>query len=70
MLRLNKKEYDRFFRDGKNEYAELLKNSGVEVRQDMSVDSGECVVETEYGTLRSGVKTQLERIRSALEQSS
>lgn len=69
VLRLNKKDYDRFFAEGKNEYADLLRSSGVEIRQDMSVDSGECIVDTEYGTLRSGVQTQLERIRSALESS-
>lgn len=69
VLRLNKKDYDRFFADGQNEYAELLRSSGVQIRQDMSVESGECIVETEFGTLRSGIKTQLERIRTALENS-
>lgn len=67
VLRVNKKEYDRFFANDSDEYTDLLKSSGVVIRQDMAVESGECIVETEYGTLRSGVRTQLERMRAALE---
>lgn len=67
VLRLNRKEYDRFFKEDKHELAELLESSGVKIRQDMSVESGEFVIESEFGTLRSGIQTLLERMRSALK---
>lgn len=66
ILRLNRKEYDRFFKEDKDEFAELLESSGVRVKQDMNVESGEFVIESEFGTLRSGIQTQLERMRQAL----
>lgn len=67
VLRLNKKDYDRFFTGNDNDTAEALKSAGIKVRQDLSVPQGECIVESEFGTLRSGVQTQLERMRQALE---
>ncbi|MBD5559214.1 MAG: hypothetical protein HDQ87_02480 [Clostridia bacterium] len=69
ILRLNRKEYDRFFKDDKDEFAELLESSGIQVKQDMNVESGEFVIESEFGTLRSGIQTQLERMRSQLTSS-
>lgn len=70
ILRLNRKEYDRFFKEDKDEFAELLESSGVKVKQDMNVESGEFVIESEFGTLRSGIQTQLERMRQALTTAS
>ena len=68
ILRVNRKEYDRFFKDESEEMAKLLRDSGVQIRQDMGVESGEFVVESEFGTLRSGIRTQLERMRTALTE--
>lgn len=68
ILRLNRKEYDRFFKDDSEDIARLLRDSGVQIKQDMSVESGEFVVESEFGTLRSGIQTQLERMRTALTE--
>lgn len=68
ILRLNRKEYDRFFKDESDDLARLLRDSGVQIKQDMGVESGEFVVESEFGTLRSGIQTQLERMRTALTE--
>ncbi len=66
VLRLNSEDYDKFFSDGEDEFVGLLRSSGVEIRKDMAVQRGECAVETEYGTLRSGIRTQLKRMEYAL----
>ena len=58
-LKTNKKEYDAFFASDQEQFASLLKSSGVLIKPDLSVQSGECVVETEFGTIRSGIQTQL-----------
>lgn len=69
VLHLNRKEYERFFKEDKHEYAQLLEDSGVQVKQDMNVEPGEFVIESEFGTLRSGIQKQLDRMRSALTAS-
>lgn len=68
VLRINQEEYDKFFADDNDEFVSLLKSSGIEIRKDLAVDRGECAVDTEYGTLRSGIRTQLKRMEHALRE--
>lgn len=65
-LKVNKKEYDEFFSSDQEQFASLLKSSGVSIKPDLAVESGECMVETEFGTLRSGIQTQLSLLESEL----
>ncbi len=68
VIKVSKAEYERIFADQSAEISEELKNSGVEVKQDLSLQSGDCVVETEYGNINSGVRTQLKRMGYALRE--
>lgn len=68
VLRVNKEEFDKFFADEQDEFVDLLKSSGIEIRKDLAIDCGECAIDTEYGTLRSGIRTQLERMGHALRE--
>lgn len=69
IVKVSKTEYERIFENHASGITRELKNSGVEIKQDLSLKSGECIVETEYGTINSGIKTQLKRIGYALEES-
>lgn len=68
VLKVSKKEYDRFFADDTDEYTVLLKSSGIRIKQDLSVECGECVIETDFGAIKSGTKIQLECIADALHE--
>jgi len=70
IIRVSKNEYEKLFADPNSEIIEELRNSGVEVRQDLSLKEGDCIAETEFGTINSGIKTQLKRLGYALEDSS
>lgn len=65
-LKVNKKEYDEFFSSDQNQFMTLLESSGVSIKPDLAVESGECMVETEFGTLRSGIQTQLNLLENDL----
>ena len=66
VLKVSKKEFELFFADDSDEFTALLKSSGIRVKQDISVESGECVIETDFGAIRSGIRMQHERITDAL----
>lgn len=66
VLKVSQKEYERFFADDKDEFTALLKSSGIQVKQDLAVEHGECVIETGFGALRSGIDMQHRRIAEAL----
>lgn len=66
LLKVNKKEYDRFFADEAEEFTALLKSSGILIKQDLSVEAGECMLETDLGTVCSGIRMQLKHIADAL----
>ncbi|HBU12269.1 MAG TPA: hypothetical protein DEB31_05935 [Clostridiales bacterium] len=70
IVNVSKAEYERLFADQDSEIVKELKNSGVEVRQNLTLKSGECVVETEFGTINASIKTQLSRLSRALEEGS
>lgn len=65
-IKVGKDAFEKFFIDPQNEFVLELKNSNVEIRQDLRLECGECVVETEYGTISSGIQTQLKRLGYAL----
>lgn len=62
ILKVSKREYDRFFAKDDDEFTALLKSSGIQIKQDFSIESGECTIETDLGTVCSGVRLQLEQI--------
>ncbi|MDY3004285.1 MAG: FliH/SctL family protein [Christensenella hongkongensis] len=67
ILKVSKHEYEYLFAK-EEEYVTELRNSGITVKQDLSLQKGDCVIETEYGTIRSGVRTQLKRMGYALRE--
>ena len=67
ILKVSKHEYEYLFAK-EEEYVTELRNSGITVKQDLSLQMGDCVIETEYGTIRSGVRTQLKRMGYALRE--
>jgi flagellar biosynthesis/type III secretory pathway protein FliH len=70
IIRVSKNEYEKLFADPRSEIVGELKNSGVEVRQDLSLKEGDCIAETAFGAINAGIKTQLKRLGYALEDSS
>ncbi len=68
IIKVSKAEYERIFAGGGSEISEELRNSGVEVKQDLSLKSGDCMVETEYGNICSGIRTQLGRMGYAMRE--
>jgi flagellar assembly protein FliH len=44
----------------------LGREMGMEIRGDIGVGAGGCVIETEYGAIDARIDTQLETIKSAL----
>ena len=66
VLRVSKDEYERLFADPDSDIVTELKNSGIEIRQDLSLKSGDCIAETQFGTINAGIKTQLKRLSSVL----
>ncbi len=68
VLRVNGADYDRFFANDADDFVSLLKSSGVEIRKDFKMEPAECCVETEYGTLRSGVRMQLQKMAHLLRE--
>ncbi len=67
-LKVSKEEYERFFADQSGELGKVLKNSGIKVVQDISLKSGDCVAETEFGYMDAGILTQLKRLEYSLKQ--
>ncbi len=68
VVRVSRNEYERFFAQEDSELKQSLRNSGITVKQDLSMKNGDCVVETEYGTISSGIRTQLKRMGYALRE--
>jgi flagellar assembly protein FliH len=68
VLKTSKEDYERFFSKPDSDIAQELANAGIRVVQDMNLRSGDCQVETEYGCVNAGVKTQLNRLEYALKQ--
>lgn len=67
VLRVSKIEYEKFFADPTGDLAAEINSSGIRVTQDMSLQTGDCFVETEYGYVNAGIKTQLNRLEFALK---
>ena len=67
VLRVSKIEYEKFFADPAGDLAAEINSSGIRVIQDMSLQTGDCFVETEYGYVNAGIKTQLNRLEFALK---
>ncbi len=68
LLKTSKEDYERFFAKPESDIAQELANAGIRVAQDMSLACGDCMVETEYGCVNAGIKTQLGRLEYALKQ--
>lgn len=66
VLRVSKDEYERLFADPHSDVVTELKNSGIEIRQDLSLQSGDCIAETQFGTINAGIKTQLKKLSGVL----
>lgn len=67
ILKVSKSEYEKFFTDPTGDLATEINSSGIRVVQDMSLKSGDCFVETEFGYVNAGIKTQLNRLEFALK---
>lgn len=67
-IRVSKEEYERFFSDPNSEIVRELSGSGIAVKQDIALSAGDVVVDTEYGTINAGIKTQLKRLSHALDR--
>ena len=67
ILKVSKNEYEKFFANPTGDLAAEINSSGIRVMQDMSLQSGDCFVETEYGYINAGIKTQLNRLEFALK---
>jgi flagellar assembly protein FliH len=67
-VKVSKTEFEKLFSDPDSDIVTELRNSGVDVKQDMSLKSGECIVETEYGTINSSIQKQLSRMGFALRE--
>ena len=52
---------------GEAEFSEAMRMRGVEVARDPALDETDCMVTSNMGSIRGGVKTQLSRIRSAVQ---
>jgi flagellar assembly protein FliH len=68
ILKVSKTEYEKYFADPTGDLASEISSSGIRVTQDMTLKSGDCFVETEYGYVNAGVRTQLNRLEFALKQ--
>lgn len=68
LLKTSKEDYERFFAKPESDIAQELANASIRVVQDMSLQCGDCQVETEYGCVNAGIKTQLSRLEYALKQ--
>lgn len=68
ILRVCKDEYERLFADPNSDIVQELKNSGIEIRQDLSLQSGDCIAETQFGTINAGIRTQLKRLSGVLTE--
>ena len=67
-LKASKEDYERFFAKPEGDIARELASAGIRVVTDLSIKTGDCQVETEYGCVNAGVKTQLNRLEYALKQ--
>lgn len=70
VLRVCKDEYERLFADPNSDVVQELKNSGIEIRQDLSLKGGDCIAETAFGTINAGIRTQLKRLSGVLSEGS
>ncbi len=68
ILRVNSTDYDKYFTDEDNDFVSLLRSSGVEIKRDFKTEESTCSVETDYGTLRNGVKEQLRKMGQMLSR--
>ncbi len=68
VLKVGSDEYEQFFADAQDELGDVLKNSGIKVVQDISLQPGDCLVETEFGYIDAGILTQLKRLEYSMKQ--
>lgn len=68
VLKVSKEEFERFFADQEGEMWDVLKNTGITVVQDISLKSGNCFVETEFGYMDAGILTQLKRLEYSMKE--
>jgi len=67
-IKVGKDEYEKLSSDAGREFMQELSNSGIDIKQDLSLDKGDLVVDTEYGTINAGIRTQLKRLGYALRE--
>lgn len=64
-LHLPPARFDELAAGGKGPFAEEMQRQGVEMVRDPQLDDMDCLVTSDMGAIRGGVKTQLARIRGA-----
>ncbi|MEL7608600.1 MAG: FliH/SctL family protein [Bacillota bacterium] len=66
LMKLNEKEYDRFFSQGGDWLTEQMQCAPFSVVRDASLASGGCALESEGGILQAGVDVQLNKVSRIL----
>lgn len=67
-IKVGKEEYEKLHGEAGQEFMQELSNSGINIKQDLALDNGDLVVETEYGTINAGIRTQLKRLGYAMRE--
>lgn len=66
IIRINPADFETIVVEKQTLQAILRRETGMEIRGDIGVEVGGCVIETDYGAIDARIDTQLETIKNAL----
>lgn len=66
IIRINPADFETIVAEKQALYAILRRETGMELRADIGVETGGCVIETDYGAIDARIDTQLESVKNAL----
>lgn len=67
-MRVSEKDFNRFFSSKESELLKEMNSAGVEIISDPTLKMGDCVMESSFGTVNTGVTSQLKHIMSELKE--
>ena len=65
-IRVNPADFETVAAEKQTLQGILRRETGMEIRADIGVESGGCVIETDYGAIDARIDTQLEAVKNAL----
>lgn len=67
-MRISERDFQRYFASADSDLLREMESAGVEIISDPTLNMGDCIMESDFGTVNTGVKNQLKHIMKELKE--